>query len=78
MCQFFWYFCYCCNRYIETFKDSVWCGDVDCSRNQINTEYDFQMCENCIEMGCYKKKQFCDITILPNIIERSKPSSFIL
>ena len=33
MCQFFWYFCYCCNKYVETFKfkDAKWCDDVDCS-----------------------------------------------
>ena len=33
MSIFFWYYCYCCNKYVETFKfkDAKWCDDVDCS-----------------------------------------------
>ena len=38
MCKFYWRFCFCCNIYKKTVKDSEWCGDIDCSRNEINTE----------------------------------------
>jgi hypothetical protein len=70
MCYFYWCFCYCCNKYVHTFQDSDWCGDVDCSRNEIITKYDKKMCAICIEIGCFKKKKFCDIKIIPPIIER--------
>jgi len=72
MCQFYWCFCYCCNKYISTFKDSEWCGDVDCSRNIIITKYDETMCEICIEIGCFQKKRFCDLAILPPILHRGR------
>lgn len=76
MCQFYWCFCFCCNKYMYAYQDSEWCGDVDCSRNEIVTKYDVIMCKICIEIGCFNKKQFCDIMILPPIIY--KGHEFIL
>lgn len=72
MCKFYWRFCFCCNIYKKTVKDSEWCGDIDCSRNEINTSYGERMCSQCIQMCCYKHKQFCDIAILPEIIYKNK------
>jgi hypothetical protein len=72
MCKFYWRFCFCCNMYKKTVRDSEWCGDVDCSRNDIITSYDGKMCSRCIEMCCYQHKKFCDLAILPGIIYNSK------
>lgn len=72
MCKFYWCFCYCCNIYKKTVKDSEWCGDVDCSRNDVITKYSSKMCFRCIEIGCYKRKEFCDPSVIPAIINKNK------
>jgi hypothetical protein len=72
MCKFFWCFCFCCNQFIEAYRDSEWCGEVDCSRNQIVTKYGKHMCERCIEIRCYRTKMFCDSQIVPTVIIQEK------
>ena len=72
MCKFYWCFCFCCNIYKKTIKDSEWCGNVDCSINDIITSYDAKMCYQCIELCCFKRKQFCDSNILPDVLHNNK------
>lgn len=72
MCNFFWKSCFCCNSFTNAYSDSEFCGSVDCNINNIFPKVTNKYCNLCIQKQCNKKKTFCNLMLISDVLTLDK------